>query len=461
MNFEKIVLENFLFNEEYAKKILAFIKESYFTEQSEKIIFKNIQDYIIKYNERPSVDALHILLNDTPKLSEAVYGESLKLVETLNNNTENELAWLVDKTEEWAKEKSIHNAIMESINILDSKTDKDKGIIPELLSDALAVSLDTHIGHDYIEDYEERFEFYHREETRVPFNLKYLNDITNGGIPNKSLTVFLAGTGGYKTLTKCHLAASWLESGYNVLYITLEMAEEKIAERIDANLLNTPLNDLKTMDEIYYNRAMKKLKQKKIGKLIIKEYPTATASAGHFRFLLRELKLKKSFKPDVIIIDYLNICASSRLKSSAILQSYNYVKAIAEELRGIAVEFNVPIITSSQLNREGFTNSDPGLENTSESFGLPATADLMLAIISSEELDNLDQIMIKQLKNRFGDDNKLKKFVIGIDKPKMRLYDVSTSAQVSTNVTGYDDTHKIKEFNNGYESKKFEGFDVS
>ena len=455
MNFEKIVLENFLFNEDYAKKVLVFVRDSYFSEQSEKVIFKNIQQYIIKYNERPSIDALTVMLNDSDNLSQPVFDESLKLIDSFSNSNNNELEWLLDKTEEWAKEKSLHNAIMESITILDNKTDKDKGAIPDLLSKALAVSLDTNIGHDYIEDYEDRFEFYHREETRLPFDLNYFNDITNGGIPNKSLTVLLAGTGGYKTLTKCHLAANWLEEGYNVLYITLEMAEEKIAERIDANLLNTSLNDLKTMDEIYFGRAIKKLKEKKLGKLIIKEYPTATAHAGHFRFLLGELKLKKSFKPDVIIIDYLNICASSRLKSSAILQSYNYVKAIAEELRGIAVEYDVPIITSSQLNREGFSNSDPGLENTSESFGLPATADLMLAIISSEEMDNLNQIMIKQLKNRFGDTNFRKKFVIGIDKPKMKLYNTSISANEELTNEQEQPSH-----NNKYESEKFEGFNI-
>ena len=269
MNFEKIVLENFLFNEDYAKKVLVFVRDSYFSEQSEKVIFKNIQQYIIKYNERPSIDALTVMLNDSDNLSQPVFDESLKLIDSFSNSNNNELEWLLDKTEEWAKEKSLHNAIMESITILDNKTDKDKGAIPDLLSKALAVSLDTNIGHDYIEDYEDRFEFYHREETRLPFDLNYLNDITNGGIPNKSLTVLLAGTGGYKTLTKCHLAANWLEEGYNVLYITLEMAEEKIAERIDANLLNTSLNDLKTMDEIYFGRAIKKLKEKKLGKLII------------------------------------------------------------------------------------------------------------------------------------------------------------------------------------------------
>ena len=433
MNFEKIILENFLFNDAYSRKVVAFIKSEYFSELSERVVFKELKKYVTTYSARPTREALLILLEDTDNISEEVFKHSVDLVENLKDESTEDLTWLLDKTEEWAKEKSIHNAILESISILDGKTKEDKSAIPELLSEALSVSLDSHIGHDYIEDYEERFEFYHREETKIPFDLNYFNKITNGGMPNKSLTVFLAGTGGYKTLTKCHIAASLLERGFNVLYITLEMAEEKIAERIDANLLNTPLDHLKDMDEIYFKRAIEKLKTKKLGKLIIKEYPTATAHVGNFRYLLRELKLKKSFVPELIIIDYLNLCTSSRLKISAMIQSYNYVKAIAEEIRGLAVEYNVPIVTSSQLNRAGFVTSDPGLENTSESFGLPATADLMLSIISSEELDDLGQVMIKQLKNRFADDNKFKKFVIGIDKSKMKLFDVAQSAQINGN----------------------------
>ena len=449
MSFEKIILENFLYNDDYARKILAFLKSDYFSELSEKVVFQELQKYIIEYNSRPTKEALKICLDDVDNLNEEVFKHSLDLIDSLNESSE-EFDWLVNKTEEWAKEKSVHNAILESISILDGKSKQDKGAIPELLSEALGVSLDTNIGHDYINDYVERFEFYHKEETKIPFDLKYFNTITGGGIPNKSLTVFLAGTGGYKTLTKCHIAASLLERGHNVLYITLEMAEEKIAERIDANLLNINLDDLKAMDEIYFQRGMEKLKKQNIGKLIIKEYPTATAHAGNFRFLLRELKLKKSFVPEIIIIDYLNICASSRLKAAAMIQSYNYVKAIAEEIRGLAVEYNVPIITSSQLNRAGFASSDPGLENTSESFGLPATADLMLSIISSEELDTLGQVMIKQLKNRFGDDNKYKKFVIGIDKAKMKLFDVEQSAQPNGN--GHTPQVNTK--------TKFKGFEI-
>ena len=370
--------------------------------------------------------------------------------------------WLTDQTEKFCQDKAIYNAIMESVRILDDKVDKQaKGSIPKLLSDALGVSFDSSVGHDYIDDYSSRFDFYHRHETKIPFDLDIFNKITKGGIPNKTLNIALAGTGVGKSLFMCHVAASAMSQGLNVLYITLEMAEEKIAERIDANLLNIDISDLHTMSKTDYDRKFTALCSKTQGKLIIKEYPTASASAMHFRALLNELQLKKSFKPSIIFIDYLNICSSARIKAGANVNSYSYIKAIAEELRGLAVEFNVPIVSATQTTRSGFTSSDPGLEDTSESFGLPATADFMFALISTEELQQMNQIMVKQLKNRYNDPNHFKRFVIGIDRAKMKLYDVEQVAQEDLVDAGQVDDKPLNSFGDRERrTKNFGGFKV-
>jgi len=370
-----------------------------------------------------------------------------------DSDSKAEIQWLVDKTEKWCQEKAIYNAVLGSISILDGKDKtKDKGSIPKILSDALAISFDTTVGHDYLEDSDERYDFYHRREERIPFDLDCFNKITKGGLPAKTLNIALAGTGVGKSLFMCHVAAGAMSQGRNVLYITMEMAEEKIAERIDANLLNVTLDDLTSLPKEMYDKKVEKLKAKTTGKLIIKEYPTASASATHFRSLLNELNLKKSFCPDIIFIDYLNICCSARIKPGASINSYTYVKAIAEELRGLAVETNVPIVSATQTTRSGYTSSDPGLEDTSESFGLPATADLMFALISSEELDELGQIMVKQLKNRYADPTHYKRFTVGIDRAKMKLYDIEQSAQQGIADAGHG--HQKPQ------TKKFEGFKV-
>ena len=430
MAVENTILSNLVFNEEYGRKVIPFLKDEYFTNQSDKTIYRLVKEYVDKYNAFPSKEALAIDLSNKDGIGEETFKQSKELISGLVHDTETKIDWLLDQTEKFCQDKAIYNAIMASIGILDDSSGKtSKGAIPQILSDALAVSFDTHIGHDFIEDAESRYEFYHTKEIRVPFDLDYLNKATNGGLPKKTLNIALAGTGVGKSLFMCHCAASNLVAGLNVLYITMEMAEEKIAERIDANLLDTPIDQLTLLPKDIYDKKVARIRSKTQGKLIVKEYPTACAGSANFRHLLNELNLKKNFKPDIIYIDYLNICMSSRIKHGANVNSYTLVKAIAEELRGLAVEFNVPVVSATQTTRSGYSNSDVGLEDTSESFGLPATADFMFALIASEELNDLGQIMVKQLKNRYNDPGVYTKFCVGVDRSKMRLYDVEQSAQ--------------------------------
>jgi replicative DNA helicase len=438
---EKIILKNLFLEEQFVRKTLPYLKSEYLQERSEKILFEEIQKYVLKYNLLPSHEAIQVELESREGLFEEDYKKCSDLIEELRLNKEvSQSEWLTEQTEKFCQEKALHNAILESIQILDgkTKTDKTKGSIPQILSDALSISFDPNIGHDYIENADQRYDFYHKVEKRVPFDLDYFNRITKGGLPQKTLNIALAGTGVGKSLFMCHMAAASLSQNLNVLYITMEMAEEKIAERIDANLLNVKLEDLGSLPKDVYDRKIGRLKENVKGKLIIKEYPTASASSIHFRNLLNELALKKHFKPDIIFIDYLNICASARIKHGANVNSYSYIKAIAEELRGLAVEFKVPIMSATQTTRTGFSNTDPGLEDTSESFGLPATADMMFALISSEELESLNQIMVKQLKNRYNDPTLNKRFALGIDRSKMKLYDIEQSAQKNIVDSGQD-----------------------
>lgn len=429
MKTELVILRHLLNDEDYARRTLPYLKPEYFQDRIEKTVYEQIDKFINKYNNLPTKEALTIEIDDNAKMSDEEFSQCSSLISELDpENSDNQ--WLIDTTEKWCQDRAIYNAIMNSIAILDGNdTKRDKGAIPELLSDALGVSFDPNIGHDFLENSDERYDFYHRVEERIPFDLEYLNKITKGGLPKKSLNIILAGTGVGKSLAMCHMASANLLNGSNVLYITMEMAEQRIAQRIDANLLNVTLDELESLPKQLYDKKIDKVKGKTSGKLIVKEYPTASAGSGHFRHLLNELRLKRSFKPDVIYIDYLNICMSSRIRSGAQVNSYTLVKAIAEEIRGLAVEFNVPIISATQTTRSGYTNSDVGLEDTSESFGLPATADFMVALIASEELNELNQILIKQLKNRYGDPNTFKRFVVGIDRAKMRLFDVEQSAQ--------------------------------
>jgi archaellum biogenesis ATPase FlaH len=428
MAFEKVILSNLIFNVEYGRKVIPFLREDYFHNVSDKVVFKLIDKYVLTYGSFPSQEAMLIDLSGYNGLNEEVYRQCTTLIDGLKRE-ETDLAWLVDNTEKFCKDKALYNAIMQSIQVMDDDTSLSRGAIPQLLTDALSVSFDTHIGHDFFEDSEERYAFYHKKENKIPFDLEYLNRITMGGLSSKTLSIILAGTGVGKSLAMCHFAAANIAAGYNVLYITMEMAEERIAERIDANLLNFTIDELAIIPKDVYDTKINRVKAKAQGKLIIKEYPTACAGAANFRHLLNELKIKKNFRPDIIYIDYLNICMSSRIKFGANVNSYTYIKSIAEELRGLAVEYDVPVVSATQTTRGGYSNSDPGLEDTSESFGLPATADLMFAIISSEELEALNQVMFKQLKNRYSDINKCRRFVVGIDRPKMRLYDVEQDAQ--------------------------------
>ncbi len=464
MNIEATILSNLLHNEEFARKSIVFLKEEYFHDATEKAVFHEIQKFYSKYNDVPSREALQINVDERPDLSSTIYEEAAALIKSLGK-IDNNQQWLLDETEKFCKDKAVYNAIMESIEIIDGKhKKKTDGAIPELLSDALAVTFDTHIGHDFLEDSDDRYEFYHTREEKIPFDIEYLNKITQGGVTRKSLNILMAGTGVGKTIGMCHMAASNLTIGKNVLYVTMEMAEERIAERIDANLLDIELNRLKDLTKVMYDRKMEQLKQKVKGKIIIKEFPTSQAHTGHFRHLLNELSLKKDFKPDIIYVDYLNICASQRLVGSQSVNSYTYVKAIAEELRGLAVEYNVPIWSATQTTRSGFGNSDVGLEDTSESFGLPATADLFLALIQTEELEELNQIMVKQLKNRHGDIAINRRFVIGIDKPKMKWYDAEQSAQEdiigTTSVTSGPRSYEEAEsmFSSANKKKAFKDF---
>ena len=420
---ELTILRNLIHDEEFLRKVLPFIDKEYFQERIEKVIFEEIAYFAQEYDKNLTPEILSIEIQKREDISEQEYKDVSQLIDILSEDaTHNQ--WLLDTTEVWCRDRAIYLALMESISIADGK-DENKGrdAIPNILSDALAVSFDNHIGHDYLADYEERYESYHRREDKIPFDLEFFNRITKGGLPNKTLNVALAGTGVGKSLFMCHVAASNLLQGKNVLYITLEMAEEKIAERIDANLLDINIKDITDLPRVLFENKVTKLSEKTQGALIIKEYPTASAHSGHFKSLLNELALKKSFRPDIIFIDYLNICASSRHKANASVNSYSYIKAIAEELRGLAVEANVPIVSATQTTRSGYGSSDVDLTDTSESFGLPATADLMFALISTEELESVNQIMVKQLKNRYNDPTVHKRFVIGIDRSKMRLYD--------------------------------------
>jgi len=454
---EQIILKNLIYNEAFTRKVIPFIRSDYFSDDAERIVFKEVFDFTNKYKNLPTHEALVINLTESKSLTEPQVKSAIELLNDIKESKDEtvELAWITEQTEKFCQDKAIYNAIMESVHILDDKqTKRSKGEIPKLLSDALGVSFDSNVGHDYMQDFDDRYDFYHRVESRVRFDLDIFNKITKGGLPVKTLNIALAGTGVGKSLFMCHMAGSCLSQGHNVLYITLEMAEEKIAERIDANLLNVDFNELHTMSKNDYERKFESLKVKTHGKLIIKEYPTASASALHFRALLNELALKKSFKPDIIFIDYLNICASARIKPGGNVNSYTYIKSIAEELRGLAVENNLPIVSATQTTRSGFTNSDPGLEDTSESFGLPATADFMFALITNEELESLNQILVKQLKNRYSDPNAFKRFVVGVDRSKMRLYDVEDSAQVGITDSGQDeDTGPINTF--GVRESKF------
>jgi replicative DNA helicase len=462
MKLEQAILKNLVYNEEYLRKVLPFLKPEYFSDRTEKTIFNEITSFTETYNTTPAIEAIGIAVKEKNSLTDDEVEKCqtyLKEIES-NKETSTEIQWLVDKTEKFCQEKAIYNAVLGSISILDGKDKQnEKGAIPKILSDALAVSFDTTVGHDYLENSDERYEFYHRKEERIPFDLEYFNKITKGGLPAKTLNIALAGTGVGKSLFMCHVAAGAMVQGKNVLYITLEMAEEKIAERIDANLLNVTLDDLIELPKDMYDKKVARVREKTTGKLIIKEYPTASASTTHFRTLLNELNLKRSFVPDIIFVDYLNICCSSRIKAGANINSYTYVKSIAEELRGLAVEHNVPIVSATQTTRSGFTSSDPGLEDTSESFGLPATADLMFALISSEELEELGQIMVKQLKNRYNDPTYYKRFTVGIDRSKMKLFDIEQSAQTGLADAGHD--KPLNTFGNRETvKKKFEGFKV-
>ena len=426
---EETILRNLICNEQYYRKVVPFIKADYFQEYNEKILFEEIADFAAKYDKVPTKEVLTINLQSRGDLTEETFKDTLSGLNSLSDDWI-DYDWLLDATEKWCQDKAIYNALMQSIKIADGGDKKlDKGSIPSILQDALAVSFDEHIGHDYIEQADDRYEFYHRKEEKIPFDLEKFNYITKGGLPNKTLNIALAGTGVGKSLFMCHMAGSALSQGYNVLYITCEMAEEKIAERIDANLLNVSVKDIVDIPEVLFRSKVQEISKKTQGKLIIKEYPTASAHAGHFRALLNDLQLKKDFKPDLIFVDYLNICASVRYKG-AIVNSYTYVKAIAEELRGLAVETNLPIISATQTTRAGFGNSDPDLTDTSESFGLPATADFMFALISTEELEEQGRIMVKQLKNRYNDPTASKKFMLGIDRSKMRLYDVAEDSSI-------------------------------
>jgi replicative DNA helicase len=452
---EILILRNLLYNEEYLRKVIPFIKPDYYEDPNQRIVFEEIDKFVQQYNQPATKEVLCIEVEKRQDINDTTFTEITKLISYLDD-APTDYDWLVDTTEKWCRDRAIYLALMESIALADGKDkEKDRDAIPSILSNALSVSFDAHVGHDYLLDYEARYESYHRKEDLIPFDLEYFNKITKGGLPNKTLNIALAGTGVGKSLFMCHVASSALLSGKNVLYITAEMAEEKIAERIDANLLNVPIQELTDLPKVMFEERVTKLSQKTQGSLIIKEYPTATAHAGHFRSLLNELALKKSFRPDIIFIDYLNICASERYRAGSNVNSYTVVKAIAEELRGLACEANVPIVSATQTTRSGYGSSDVELTDTSESFGLPATADLMFALISTDDLEGLGQIMVKQLKNRYNDPTVFKRFVVGIDRAKMRLYDCEQSAQDDILDSGQDG-----EYNNEEQKpkKSFEGF---
>ena len=459
---ERTALSNLVSNEEYCRKVLPFIKADYFAVKEERVVFEEITSFVDKYRKMPTKISLEIEVESRQDLTETEHNKIVEIIKTLDS-TDVDMEWLVDTTEKFCKDKAIYNAIVDGISIIDGK-DKNRGAdaIPSLLTDALAVSFDNAVGHDYFDDSASRFDFYHKVEERIPFDLEFFNKITKGGLPQKTLNIALAGTGVGKSLFMCHMAANCLSQGKNVLYITLEMAEERIAERIDANLLNVSMENLQDLPKTMFEDKIKKIQKKTNGQLIIKEYPTASAHSAHFRGLIKELSIKKSFKPDMIFIDYLNICASSRLKGASQVNSYTYIKSIAEELRGLAVETNVPIMSATQTTRSGFGSTDIGLEDTSESFGLPATADFMFALISNEELDALNQIVVKQLKNRYNDPTMNKRFVLGIDRSKMRLYDVDNKEQEDLVDSGQDDEPVFDKgkFGAKFKDHKYDGFKV-
>ena len=456
---ERTALTHLIYNEDYARKVIPFLKPDYFSNRSERIVFEEIEKFMDKYNALPTQETLTIEVDGRKDLNDEEYKKVVGIISTLDK-TEVDLQWLHDQTEKFCKDKAIYNAVVEGINIIDGKQkDKTPDAIPSILSEALAVSFDLSVGHDYVEDGLNRYDFYHKKEEKISFDLDYFNKITKGGLPPKTLNIALAGTGVGKSLVMCHMAANTLMQGKNVLYITLEMAEERTAERIDANLMNVTIDDLHTLPKKMFENYLSKIQKKTSGKLIVKEYPTASAHVGNFRSLIKELALKRSFKPDIIFVDYLNICASSRFKGNANVGSYFYIKAIAEELRGLAVETNVPIMSATQTTRSGFVSSDIALEDTSESFGLPATADLMFALISTEELEDLNQICIKQLKNRYNDPTMNKRFILGIDRAKMRLYDVEQNAQKDLVDSGQNNDEVV--FDNtpfGNKGKSYEKF---
>jgi replicative DNA helicase len=445
-NIEQTIIKNIITNEDFMRKVLPFVRPDYF-EGTYRQLFKEVGKFVGKYNKLPTSESFKIELDQSDSFNEEQYRHAVEIIPQLFDGEMVDQQWLYDTTEKWCQDRALYNAVMESITIIDGKHQSlTKNALPDILTKALGVSFDTNIGHDYIENFEERYEFYHRDEERLPFDLDYFNKITKGGLPNKTLNICLAGTGVGKSLFMCHCAASNLTDGKNVLYLTMEMAEERIAERIDANLLDLPIDQIVNLSKDMFTDRVHRLSKRTNGKLIIKEYPTGQANAAHFRSLLNELKLKRSFEPDIIYIDYLNICASSRMKGmGGAINSYNYIKAIAEELRGLAVEFDVPIVSATQTTRSGYSNTDVGLEDTSESFGLPATADLMFALISTEELEGMGQLAVKQLKNRYNDPTFKKRFVIGVDRSKMKLYDVDENEQTLIDDTPAFDKSKTAE----------------
>ena len=459
VRLEQTILKNLIQSEEFTRKCIPFIKAEYFTDPEEKVIFEEVKTYFDKYTKNPTTEALLINLDNNTNLNDSIVKNTKSVVEKIGRDKEETPQdWLHTETESWCKDRAIYIAVMDSINVLDKTSQRSTGEIPELLKDALSVSFDTHIGHDVLEDSDARFDFYNTEEEKIPFDLEYFNKITKGGLPNKTLNIVLAGTGVGKSLFMCHQAASCLMMNKNVLYITLEMSEERIAERIDANIMNVPMKELPDMNKKMYDKKIEKLKDKTKGKLIVKEYPTAAAHTGHFRHLLQELDIKKDFQPDIIFIDYLNICASHRIRPGSGANSYTLVKSIAEELRGLAVEYDVPIVSATQTTRSGYGSTDIGLEDTSESFGLPATADLMFALITSDELEELDQLVVKQLKNRYNDPTIFKRFVIGIDRSRMKLYDCEQEAQeeLVDSAIDNDDTPVFDRGKNSYSDFKYD-----
>ena len=457
VRLEQTIIKNLIRNESYTRKVLPFLKEEYFGNQEDRLLFKEVAGFVLKYNQQPTFDALEIEINNIRGTTDDTVKnitETLKELEIDTNSTNQD--WLLESTEKFCQEKAIYNAITSSLEIMNGKGKLTKGAIPTLLSDALGVSFDPNVGHDYLEQANERFEYYHRHEERLPFDLEFFNKITKNGVPRKTLNIIMAGVGVGKSLTLCHFASSYIKQGKNVLYISMELAEPEVAKRIDANVLNVSMDDLMLLSKDMYDEKVNKLKQKTDGKLIVKEYPTAAASTVHFRALLNELNLKKNFVPDVIMVDYLNICASARIKPGNGVNSYTYIKSIAEELRGLAVEYNVPVWSATQLTRSGYGSSDPDLTDTSESFGLPATADFFVALVTNDQLEQLNQFSVKQLKNRYADPAKFKKDIIGVDKTRMKLYDVEASAKNIVD-TGENVSPAPRKFVSG---SKFKGLKV-